>query len=100
LFGSWAAFALAGDRLHEAIAHVGVRPSVGGGGPLLEVHLFDFDGDLYGKHLQVSLLRKVSEEVRLESLELLRGKIEEDVRRVRRYFDELREHVLPSMTVE
>ena len=87
LYGSWAAVARTGGRSYRAIAHVGVRPSVGGAEPLLEVHLFDYEGNLYGHSIRVRLLRKVSGEVRLESLDLLRLKIAADVRDVRRYFD-------------
>ena len=37
------------DRAYEGIANVGIRPTIGGKEPLLEVHLFDFAGDVYGK---------------------------------------------------
>lgn len=87
LYGSWAAVATSGARFYRALAHVGVRPSVGDTQPLLEVHLFEFDGDLYGKRLHVRLLQKVSGEACLGSLDLLRLKIASDLRDVRRYFD-------------
>ena len=67
-------------------AERGVRPSVGGGTPLLEVHLFGFDGDLYGQRIAVCLLHKVSREVRLPTLAALARKIRTDLRAVRRFF--------------
>ena len=74
------------DREFRAIAHIGVRPSVGGKALLLEAHLFDFEDDLYGEQLAVRLLQKVSEELDLRSLEELEHKVHEDVRRVLAYF--------------
>jgi riboflavin kinase / FMN adenylyltransferase len=76
---------LEGPRL--AVAHVGVRPSVApGGARLLEVHLLDFDGDLYGRELVVRLEHKVAEEVRLPSFDALARKVAADVAAVRAYF--------------
>lgn len=69
-----------------AVVHVGVRPSIGGETPVVEVHLLDFSGDLYGERLEVRLLRKVSDEIRARSTEELRVKIRTDVERVRRFF--------------
>lgn len=85
-WGSWAATATVRGRRLPAIVHVGVRPSIGGDAPVVEVHLLDFSGDLYGEELAVRLLRKVSEEVRARSIEELRTKIRDDVERVRRFF--------------
>ena len=85
-YGSYAAIVVVRGRVHRALAHVGVRPSIGGAEPLLEVHLLDFDGDLYGVAMRVRLLRKVSDEMTLASLALLRRKIADDVRRVRAFF--------------
>ena len=86
LYGSYAAIARVRDRVRPALAHVGVRPSIGGTEPLLEVHLLDFDGDLYGVTMHVRLLHKVSDEMALVSSALLRRKIADDVRRVRAFF--------------
>src|SRR5262249_21373081 len=46
------------DRRADAVASLGVRPTFGGGERLLEVHLFDFDGDLYGQQLRVEFVRR------------------------------------------
>ena len=91
---------LGGPR--AAVAHLGVRPSiVEGGEPLLEVHLLDFDGDLYGRELLVKLAHKVSDEARLDSVEALAHKIAQDVAAVRAYFASVskrgaRERRMPS----
>jgi riboflavin kinase/FMN adenylyltransferase len=57
---------------HPAVASLGTRPTVDERGePLLEAHLFDFDGDLYGRQLEVEFLVRLREERRFESLDAL-----------------------------
>lgn len=56
---------------HPAIASLGTRPTVGGVEPLLEVHLFDFDGDLYGQRLEVEFVAWQRSEQRFDSLDAL-----------------------------
>jgi riboflavin kinase/radical SAM family protein len=85
--GTFAAVVEGLDRPYAAVAHVGVRPSVcSASEPLLEAHLLDFEGDLYGREITVRLERKVSDEARLDSLESLAGKIAADIAAVRAYF--------------
>lgn len=60
----------AGRRL-PGVANLGWRPTVEGERALLEVHAFDFDGDLYGAHLTVQLLERLRGEERFDSLEEL-----------------------------
>ncbi len=62
----------------RGVANVGKRPTVGGQEPLLEVHLFDFGGDLYGRHLEVELRHKIREERRFESFDALKRQIRAD----------------------
>ena len=86
-FGTFAAVVEGLDRPYHAVAHVGVRPSVGAGGePLLEAYLLDFAGDLYGRDVVVKLAHKVAEEVSVESHDALRRKIAADIALVRAYF--------------
>jgi len=68
------------------VANVGTRPTVDGTRALLEVHLFDFDRDIYGRHVQVSFLKKLREERRFESFEALRQQIHEDAGQARAFF--------------
>ena len=52
----------------RGVANIGTRPSVNGDGrPHLEVHLLDFAGDLYGRHLQVTFHQKLRDEQRFAS---------------------------------
>ena len=70
---------------YRGVANLGVRPTVDGGGeaPSLEVHLFDFDGDLYGKRLEVEFVSFLREEKRFDSLTLLQEQIARDVNHAR-----------------
>ncbi len=70
----------------QGVASLGTRPTVDGTRPLLEVFMFDFDQDIYGRHLQVSFLHKLRDEERFDSLVILTAKIAEDVQRTKDYF--------------
>lgn len=67
------------EKMYLGVANVGNRPTVNGEKVLLEVYLFDFDRDIYGKHLHVEFVRKIRDELRFESVEAMRLKIVEDV---------------------
>ena len=69
-------------------ANVGTRPTVGGTRTLLEVHLLDFNEDIYGEYVQVNFLRKFRDEKRFESIDELRRWIARDVEDVRAFFRE------------
>ena len=61
------------------VANVGVRPTVNDGTLAnLEVHLFDFDGDLYGERLSVEFMTKLRDEKKFESLDALKAAIAAD----------------------
>jgi riboflavin kinase/FMN adenylyltransferase len=68
-----------GERPRDGVASLGVRPTVHADGrPVLEVHLFDFAGDLYGAHLRVEFLAKIRDEERYPDLETLKAQIARD----------------------
>ncbi|MAF83788.1 MAG: bifunctional riboflavin kinase/FMN adenylyltransferase, partial [Chromatiales bacterium] len=60
-----------GPTLLNGVASVGTRPTVGGTVPLLEVHIFDFDRDIYGEYIQVDFVQKLRDEVHFPDLETL-----------------------------
>jgi len=69
------------------VASLGVRPTVKADGkPTLEVHLFDFDGELYGQHVQVHFLKKIREEAKFADLEALKRQMALDEQAARDYF--------------
>lgn len=71
------------QRLALGALNIGVRPTVNAG-PSTEVHLLDFDGDLYGKTLRVHLMHRLRSEQRFDGLPALVRQLELDVERVRR----------------
>ena len=54
-----------------AVASLGTRPTVDGTDMLLEVHVFDFAGDLYGREIEVEFVAKLRDEVKFDSLDAL-----------------------------
>ena len=54
-----------------AVSSIGLRPTIGGKEPLLEVHVFDFEGDLYGQHLEVEFVAKLRDESHFAGIEQL-----------------------------
>jgi riboflavin kinase/FMN adenylyltransferase len=77
-----------GTRL-RGVANIGVRPTVANasGERLLEVYLFDFDGDLYGYDLEVTFRRFLRPEQKFPSLDALKAQIAADVKAARQQFD-------------
>jgi riboflavin kinase/FMN adenylyltransferase len=78
----WGIFAVrvsgAGLVDYPAVSSLGTRPTVNGTDPLLEVHLFDFDGDLYGRHLDVDFVARLRDEQKFESLDALVAQMNRD----------------------
>jgi riboflavin kinase/FMN adenylyltransferase len=71
----------------RGVASVGRRPTVkADAAPLLEVHLFDWDGDLYGRHLRVKFLHKLRDEEKYDGLDALRAAIQRDAEQAKDYF--------------
>ncbi|MGM0412981.1 MAG: bifunctional riboflavin kinase/FAD synthetase [Pseudomonadota bacterium] len=77
-------FTVDGGAPRPAVANVGTRPTVDGTEPVLEVHLFDFDGDLYGRPVSVEFVEKIRDERRFDSLEALTAQIDADAAAARR----------------
>lgn len=76
------------EVVRPGVANLGVRPTFGGGAePLLEVHLFGFAGDLYGRTLAVQLIDYLRPEKKFDGLEHLRAQIAEDCARARRILE-------------
>ena len=74
-----------GDNPRPGVANIGTRPTVGGQGCRLEVHLFDFDQDLYGRHLEVEFCLKLRDEQRFDSFAALRRQIALDAAAAREF---------------
>lgn len=78
----WGVFAVrvsgAGLADHPAVVSLGTRPTINGTEPLLEVHVFDFDGDLYGRYLDVDFILRLRDERRFETIDALVAQMHRD----------------------
>jgi riboflavin kinase/FMN adenylyltransferase len=83
--GVWAVRVNAiGGRSWKGAANLGTRPTVDGGKRVLEVHLLDFSGDLYGAKMELCFLRQLRAERKFARLDELREQIARDVEAVRK----------------
>lgn len=75
-----------GEKSLPGVANLGIRPTVGGTRPLLEVHLFDFNRDIYGAHISVRFVHKLRCEQRFPNLDALKAQIAADAATARAFF--------------
>lgn len=74
------------DQPLPGVANIGTRPTVDGTRTLLEVHLLDFKQDIYGRYVKVEFGKKLRDEQRYATLDLLKAQISQDVANARDYF--------------
>lgn len=86
-FGVYAVRAHVAGRGYGGVASYGVRPSVDNGAPLLEVHLFDFAGDIYGCEMEVDFVARLRDELKFSSLDALKIEMARDIERARAALD-------------
>lgn len=73
---------------YQGVANIGVHPTLGAiSQPVLEVNIFDYSGDLYGKTVSVYLLEHMRKEYQFGSKEELVEAIKNDVSKARKYFE-------------
>ena len=72
-----------GDKPWASVSSLGTRPTVNGKEPLLETHLFDFDGDLYGRRLHVEFIAKLRDELKFDDLPALIEQMDRDAAQAR-----------------
>ncbi|WP_165857636.1 bifunctional riboflavin kinase/FAD synthetase [Marinobacter sp. JSM 1782161] len=70
-------------RALDGVANIGLRPTVDGRQPSLEVHLLDFTGTLYGQHMRVVFRHPLRDEIKFDSVDALKARIEQDFRDAR-----------------
>ena len=73
-----------GSERRASVSSLGTRPTVQGVEPLLEAHVFDFDGDLYGRRLQVEFVAKLRDEEKFDDLPALVRQMDLDSEQARR----------------
>jgi riboflavin kinase/FMN adenylyltransferase len=67
----------------DGVANLGTRPAVGGEEFLVEAHLFDFEGDLYGQRLEIEFVKKLRDEIHFADIDDLVVQMREDERQAR-----------------
>jgi len=68
-----------GDETVFGMMNIGMKPTVGGSSLTIEVHFFDFDADLYGTEIQVSILEYIRDEQKFDSVEMLKNQLSKDL---------------------
>ena len=71
-------------KMVDGVANLGLRPTFAGAAPRLEVHLFDFNADIYGDRVQVQLLELIREEKKFDGLDALKAQIAVDGEQARK----------------
>ena len=74
----------------NGVANVGIRPTIGGTRSLLEVHLLDFNDDIYGKYVTVEFCEKLRDEEKYPTLDALKTQMLKDVDSAREYFEKIK----------
>lgn len=75
------------DHPINGVANIGTRPTIDDGmRVILEVHLFDFDGSLYGQHLEIEIIHKLREEIRYDTVDEMIEQIHRDIENAKQYF--------------
>jgi riboflavin kinase / FMN adenylyltransferase len=72
------------DVALDGVASLGTRPTVGGTRPLLEAHLFDFSGDLYGREIEVEFVARLRDELRFDNVDAMVQQMHVDAAEARR----------------
>lgn len=82
--GVYATRAVIDGKAYAAVSNFGRRPTVGAGAPLLETHLFDFEGDLYGRKIEVAFHEFIRDERKFDGLDALKAQIADDCARAKK----------------
>jgi len=81
------------DGDYYGVANIGSRPTISGTRVQLEVHIFDFNKDLYSQHIEVIMLKKLRNEMKFESINALTDQIDKDSKQARSFLEnEYEEH--------
>jgi riboflavin kinase/FMN adenylyltransferase len=80
--GIYATITQVDGKQFPSATNIGIRPTFGEGGKMVETHLLNYKGDLYGKEITVEFVQKLRDEQRFASSEELKIQIEKDVRKV------------------
>ena len=90
--GVYCCFATVGERRHPAVANVGYAPTLNGQRKTVEVHILDFDQNIYGERLTVEFMHKLRDEKKFPSLSELIAGIKHDIMLAKAYFADVAPH--------
>jgi riboflavin kinase/FMN adenylyltransferase len=90
--GIYAVRVLHAGRRYHAAGYVGARPTFGEGPPVVEAYLLDFEGDLYGKEIEVEFIAKLRDDASFASAEALAAQMIADCEEARRFLAKLEAH--------
>lgn len=76
--GVYAVHATVRGRTYGGVANFGRRPTFGESAPLLETHLFDFEGDLYGETVRIAFVDFIRDETKFDGVDALKAQIDKD----------------------
>lgn len=85
LRGVYVVHGLVNGQRYNGVCNVGVRPTVHGRQPVLEAHLLDYSGDLYGELMQVEFIHFLRDERRFDGLDALKAQIKADIAAAREW---------------
>ncbi len=74
------------DKTYLGITNIGINPTVLGKNKVIETNIFDFNGDIYDKNIEISFYKYIRSEKKFQSLDELKNQISEDSYQVRRFF--------------
>jgi len=89
LRGVYVVRTMVGDKQVFGMMNIGYRPTVGGQGQTIEIHLLDFDGDLYGSKMQIEILSRLRDERKFESMHELGSQLKKDETNTRNYLSKI-----------
>lgn len=87
--GVYVTRAYLGSSIHASVTNIGLNPTFGGQRRTVEVHLLDFDGDVYGQTMRIELLRRLREEKRFATVNDLVAQMQRDVAETRHILEQI-----------
>jgi riboflavin kinase/FMN adenylyltransferase len=83
--GVYTVDASVGGQTYRGMANIGHRPTVvrAQREPTIEVHLFDFDGDIYGQSISITFVQRIRDEIKFSNVEALRQQLQKDAEKAR-----------------
>ncbi len=88
-YGVYASMAKIDGKTYPAVTNVGIRPTVAEEGMRSETCILDFSGELYGKKVQVKLIKYLRDEIKFPDLEALKRAIGKDIENARNIYNEV-----------